>query len=375
MDSKQIKDLINASSIAEELKQIGYKVLNEERITTDECLTLYKDAELPFLGMLANFIRFKKNGDYVYFNKNIHIEPTNVCIHNCTFCSYARKKGEEGEWIYSIEDMVQQVVNQPKDGITEVHIVGGVHPDRGLEFYEELLVEIKKVAPELHIKAFTAIEIEYMAVKSKLSFEETLTRLQKAGLGSMPGGGAEIFDEEIRAKVCSSKTLSKDWIALHSIAHSIGMPTNATILYGHIETYEHRIDHMNRLREAQDKDGKFQAFIPLKYKKANNPLGLKKEVSWNEDLRNFAVARIFLDNFQHIKSYWPMLGKELSQISLEYGVNDFDGTINDSTKIYSMAGAEDQSPSMTTEQMVKMIKQAKRIPTERNSTYKKLATY
>jgi len=375
MNSQEIKDLIKLSNIDTKLKEIGFKALDGQRITTSECETLYNEADLGFLGMIANYIRFKKNGDYVYFNKNIHIEPTNICIHDCTFCSYARKKGQEGGWLFTINEMLEQVLAQPEDSITEVHIVGGVHPDRGLEFYEELLQTIKKARPKIHIKGFTAIEVEYMATKARLPFDQTLLRLQKAGLDSMPGGGAEIFDEETRAKVCGTKTGSENWLSMHAAAHSIGMPTNATILYGHVETYAHRVDHMNRLREAQDANGKFQAFIPLKYKKANNLLGLEHETTWVEDLRNFAISRIFLDNFQHIKAYWPMLGRDLSQISLEYGVNDFDGTINDTTKIYSMAGAEDQSPSMTQNEMITLIKQAKRIPTERSSTYDKLAVY
>jgi len=268
-----------------------------------------------------------------------------------------------------IQEMCDVILSIPENAITEVHIVGGVHPERGLDFYCELLESIKKIRPSLHIKAFTAIEIEFMAIKSRLSFHKTLAKLIHAGLNSMPGGGAEIFDEALRAKICPSKTKSSEWLSIHKSAHELGIKTNATILYGHLESYEQRIDHMNRLRDLQDKTSGFQAFIPLKYKKENNILGLKKEVSWIEDLRNFAIARIFLDNFPHIKAYWPMLGKDLAQLSLEFGVNDFDGTINDSTKIYSMAGAEDTSPSMTQEQMVQLIQDARRVAVERDSVY------
>ena len=374
MNESVIHDLLTCVS-NKKLLDVASKVLNFQRISIEDCEALYRDADLPFLGVLANFMRIHKNKDYVYFNKNVHIEPTNICIHDCVFCSYARKKGDADAWELDIQNMCNVVLSIPEHEITEVHIVGGVHPERGLDFYCELLEAIKKIRPSLHIKAFTAIEIEFMANKSKLSFNKTLEKLINAGLNSMPGGGAEIFDEELRAKICPSKTKSPEWLEIHKTAHELGIKTNATILYGHLETYEQRVNHMNRLRDLQDKTLGFQAFIPLKYKKENNVLGLQKEVSWIEDLRNFAIARIFLDNFPHIKAYWPMLGKDLAQLSLEFGVNDFDGTINDSTKIYSMAGAEDTSPSMTQEQMVTLIQEAGRVAVERDSVYNSVQVF
>ncbi|MCK9562352.1 MAG: aminofutalosine synthase MqnE [Bacteroidales bacterium] len=375
MNSSEIETLLFSPSTHNTLQNIAKKIIDFQRISTDDCNILYQEADISFLGVLANYICTHKHNNHVYFNKNIHIEPTNICIHDCVFCSYARKKGESQTWEMTIQQMCDKILSIPEDAITEVHIVGGVHPDRGLDFYCDLLQAIKKIRPTLHIKAFTAIEIEYMAIKSKLSLQETLTQLQAAGLDSMPGGGAEIFDEDLRAQICPSKTKSAEWLKIHEIAHSIDIKTNATILYGHLESYEHRIDHMNRLRKLQDKTSGFQAFIPLKYKKENNILHVNVEVSWIEDLRNFAIARIFLDNIPHIKAYWPMLGKDLAQLSLEFGVNDFDGTINDSTKIYSMAGAEDTNPSMTQEQMVQLIRDARKIPVERDSIYTKMHVF
>ncbi len=356
-----------------DIETIVKKVLKGKRISVKEGIELYKKADLPVLGYLANKIREDKNGDNVYFNRNLHIEPTNRCVYACKFCSYYRKKGEEG-WEFSREDMLQQVKDMG-DKITEVHIVGGVHPKWDVHFYGELFQEIKKIRPDVHIKAFTAVEISYISKRAKMTVEEGLKALKEYGLDSIPGGGAEIFDEEIREKVCPQKDTGEEWLYLHETAHKLDIPTNATILYGHIETIEHRIDHFNRLRELQDRTGGFNVFIPLKYKMANNELSYLGEVSVVDDIKLYAMARIFLDNFNHIKAYWPMIGKDISQLLLSFGVDDFDGTINDSTKIYSLAGAEDQEPSMSTDDMVEMIKAVGRKPIERDSVYNILKEY
>lgn len=356
-----------------EIEGIVNKVLKGERISVEEGVELYKKADLSILGYLANNIREKKNGDKVYFNRNLHIEPTNQCVYACKFCSYYRKKGEEG-WEFSREDMIKQVQDMG-DQITEVHIVGGVHPKWDLHYYGELFQDIKKIRPDVHIKAFTAVEISYISKRSKMTIEEGLKALKQYGLDSIPGGGAEIFDEVIRQKVCPQKDTGEEWLYLHETAHKLGIPTNATILYGHIENIEHRIDHFKRLRELQDRTGGFNVFIPLKYKMANNELSYLGEVSVVEDIKLYAMARIFLDNFNHIKAYWPMIGKDISQLLLSFGVDDFDGTINDSTKIYSLAGAEDQEPTMSTEEMVDMIKAVGRKPVERDSIYNILKEY
>ncbi|MFO7868778.1 MAG: aminofutalosine synthase MqnE [Bacteroidales bacterium] len=356
-------------------QKIFDKIFSGTRISFDDCVLLYKFASLSSLGVAAEIMRTKKNDSRVFFNKNIHIEPTNICIHNCSFCSYSRKKNQAGSWELSIDEMVHDTKNRVNDSITEFHIVGGVHPDRSLSFYVDLLRRLKREFPTIHIKAFTAVEIDFMAKSSQLSFEQTLSELKSVGLDSMPGGGAEIFDESVRHSMCPSKTSSENWLAIHHTAHDLGIPTTATMLYGHVETYEQRVDHMMRVRDLQDKTNGFQAFIPLKYKKENNDLSVLQEGSWIEDLRNYAISRIFLDNFSHIKAYWPMIGKDLSQISLAFGVDDFDGTINDSTKIYSMAGAEDKNPSMSQDDMVELIKQVQKTPVERDSLYNIIHTF
>ena len=260
-------------------------------------------------------------------------------------------------------------------GVTEVHIVGGVHPKRGVEYYGEMIERIKKIIPDIHVKAFTAVELFVMCARSRMSIEEGLNYLREKGLDSLPGGGAEIFAEEIRKQICDTKASTKLWLTIHETAHKLGIPSNATILYGHIENYEHRVHHMRLLRELQDRTNGFNCFIPLKYRDDNNELSHIGEVPVIEDLKNYAVSRIYLDNIPHLKAYWPMIGKETAQISLAFGVDDLDGTIDDTTKIYSMAGAEEQNPSMSTEEIVDLIKNAGYTPVERNSIYEEIKVY
>jgi len=363
-------------NLSKELLDIQEKVYNDERITDEEGLLLFQKGSLPFLGSLANYIREKKHGDITYFNRNFHIEPTNVCIFTCNFCSYSRLYAhrEEG-WELSAEQMLHIVKKYDGQPVTEVHIVGGVHPKMNLEFFAEVLRQIKKHRPLLHIKGFTAVELDYMFRKAKMTNEEGLTYLKNAGLDSLPGGGAEIFDEQIREKICADKVNSEGWLKIHETAHKLGMHTNATMLYGHIENYSHRIDHMNRLRNLQDKTGGFNTFIPLKFRNKDNDMSNVTESSIVEDMKMYAVARIYMDNFPHLKAYWPMLGRQNAQLSLSFGVNDIDGTIDDTTKIYSMAGAEEQNPSMTTEELVALIKQVKRRPVERGTLYNVIKDY
>jgi len=281
---------------------------------------------------------------------------------------------KEKAWEYTEEQMLEILNNAPKD-ITEVHIVGGVHPKMGLNFFVNLIKEIKKIRPKVHIKAFTAVELEYICRKAKVSYKEGLQILKNAGQGSLPGGGAEIFDEEIREEICEDKCTTTEWFEIHEAAHSIGMPSNATMLYGHIEKEDHVIDHMSRLRNLQDKTGGFNTFIPLKFRNKNNQMSHIEEASTIKDARIYAIARIYLDNFKHIKAYWPMIGKESAQTLLSFGVNDIDGTIDDTTKIYSMAGAEDKNPRMTTEEIIKLIKDVGRTPIERNTLYEVVKSY
>ncbi len=372
--SPQIQALLNAD-ITAELKNIAHKVLTSQRITPEEGLYLYENGELGFLGTLANFVRENRHGNKVFFNRNFHIEPTNVCIYSCKFCSYVRKINQPGAWEYSLEEILDKVKAYDGQAVTEVHIVGGVHPKRDLHYYGTMLAEIKKLRPDLHIKAFTAVELEFMIKKSKYTLAEGLRKLKEYGLDSIPGGGAEIFHPDIRSKICDEKSSTNMWLEIHETAHNEGIPSNATMLYGHIETYEHRIDHLERLRQLQDRTGGFNTFIPLKYRSANNTMTEIGEVSAIEDLRNYAVSRIYLDNFAHLKAYWVGIGKQIAQLSLAYGVDDIDGTIDDSTKIYSMAGAEDTNPHMSTETLVQLIKQVGRVAVERDTVYNTVKIY
>ncbi len=364
-----IDTLIN-HTVDIDLKNIAIKVKQQQRITDQEGIKLFEKGSLAFVGFLANYIREGKHGNTTYFNRNFHIEPTNVCVFSCKFCSYSRlyANKEEG-WELSIDQMLDIVKSYDGKPITEVHIVGGVHPKMNMDYFIELMQKIKAHRPSLHVKAFTAVELDYMFRKAKLTAEEGMVRLHAAGLDSLPGGGAEIFAPEIRQQIAPDKVDGTGWLRIHEIAHNLGMHTNATMLYGNIEKYEHRIDHMRRLRELQDKTGGFNTFIPLKFRNHDNEMSNIPESTITEDMRLYAIARIYLDNFPHLKAYWPMLGRENAQLSLSFGVNDIDGTIDDSTKIYSMAGSEEQNPAMSTEELVTLIKQVKRKPIERDTLY------
>jgi len=355
-----------------EIKEITEKIVDNFRITPDDGLILYKKAELPLLGILAGIVRRKHNANFVYFNRNFHIEPTNKCVYNCSFCSYHKPASDPESWEYSIDQMLDIVKRFDNKEVTEVHIVGGVHPEHDLHYYGSLIKKIKQYRPTLHVKAFSAIELDYMISRSGHTIEKGLQILKDCGLDSIPGGGAEIFDEELRKQNCDAKSSSDVWLNIHETAHHLGIPSNATILYGHIEAYSHRIDHMERLRKLQDKTGGFNAFIPLKYKKRNNSMSYLGEVNILEDLRNYAVSRIYLDNFPHIKAYWPMAGKDVAQLSLSFGADDMDGTIDDTTKIYSMAGSKEENPAMTTEEICKLIREAGYTPVERDTLYNKI---
>lgn len=376
ISSNSIHTLLNSKNISDTLKTISEKVYNSERISFDDAVYLYENADLSSLGILANYIREKKHGDFTYFNRNFHIEPTNICVFTCKFCSYSRllKQADEG-WVLSKEEMLDIIKSYENKPVTEVHIVGGVHPKLTLEFFCDLFKSIKALRPDLHIKAFTAVEYEYMFRKAKVSVEEGLKIMMEAGLDSIPGGGAEIFDETLRAEICGDKATTAQWLEIHETAHKLGLMSNCTMLYGHIESYTHRVDHMNRLRELQDRTKGFNTFIPLKFRNQDNEMSNVPETSVIEDLKNYAVARIFLDNIDHIKAYWPMIGRSTAQLSLAFGVDDIDGTIDDTTKIYSMAGSEEQNPKLTTRQLVDLIKQVGRHPIERDTLYGVIKDY
>ncbi|MBB5636983.1 aminodeoxyfutalosine synthase [Pedobacter cryoconitis] len=368
--------ILDNADLSQELRGIALKVQQKERITFDEGVYLYEHAELGFLGVLANYIREQKHGDKTYFNRNFHIEPTNVCIYTCNFCSYSRLiKNKEDGWEMSVDGMMDILKKYDNEPVTEVHVTGGVVPKQNLEFYAEFFKRVKAHRPELHIKALTPVECYYIFKKAKLSHYDGLKYFKEAGLDSMPGGGAEIFHPEVREKIANDKCTAEQWLDIHEQAHKLGLKTNATMLYGHIEEFKHRVDHMERLRQLQDKTGGFQAFIPLKFRNQNNQMEHVPEVSVIEDLRNYAIARIYLDNFDHIKAYWAMISRQTAQLSLNFGVDDIDGTLDDTTKIYSMAGAEEQTPGMSTRELANLIKQVNRKPIERDTFYNVVTDY
>ena len=344
---------------------INRKIIEGQRLSADEGLALYQSRDLGWLGALACHVKQQKSGNEVYYNKNFHIEPTNICLYHCHFCSYSCHS-----WELRMDEVVNMAKRYEKTDVTEVHIVGGVHPDRDVHYYAEMLQAIRTVLPKVHIKAFSAVELDYMFAKANVTDSEGFEILKQAGLQSIPGGGAEIFDETIRKKICPEKTGSQRWIDIHRAAHRTGILSNATMLYGHVEQYAHRIDHLMRLRDLQDETHGFNAFIPLKFRMANNTMSYLGEVTAVDDMKNYAVSRIFLDNIPHIKAYWPMIGKDMAQMALAFGADDIDGTIDDTTKIYSMAGATDQKPVMTTNELKGLIHAAGYQPVERDSLYR-----
>jgi aminodeoxyfutalosine synthase len=369
MNKAQIQVVVDAQADPI-LKSIGQKIIQNERISFEDGVVLFEKSSLPYVGALANWKRNKLHGDITYFNRNFHIEPTNVCVFSCKFCSYSKLYAHKEEgWELTIDQMMDIVRSYDGKPVTEVHIVGGVHPKLTLAFFLDLMRAIKAHRPELHIKAFTPVELDYMFRKAKVSIQEGMRLAHEAGLDSLPGGGAEIFHPDVRTIICDDKVDANGWLEIHQTAHELGMHSNATLLYGHIEKYEHRVDHMERLRQLQDQTKGFNTFIPLKFRNKDNEMHDVPESTMLEDLKMYAISRLYLDNFPHIKAYWPMLGRQVAQLTLSYGVNDIDGTIDDTTKIYSMAGSEEQNPAMTTLELVRLIKQAKRTPIERGTLY------
>lgn len=355
-----------------QIADIIEKCRRAERVTADEALTLWQQAPLWQLAELAVAAKRRVSGDKVYYNRNFHLEPTNVCLFECKFCSYRRRAGEEGAWDYSMDEVMDIVRSRKDSGATEIHIVGGVHPTNDLYYYAEMIRRIKQIMPDVAIKAFTAVELNYMIRQAGLTLEQGLTLLKEAGMESIPGGGAEIFAPEIRTKICPQKGSAEEWLALHRTAHGLGIDSNATMLYGHIEEIEHRIDHLMRLRELQDTTGGINAFIPLKFRSANNSMSALGETSVIDDLRTLAMSRLILDNVPHIKAYWVMYGKETTELALAFGADDIDGTIDDSTKIYSMAGAADVRPTMSVEDIKRICSAAGFTAVERDTHYNEI---
>ncbi len=357
-----------------QLQSILNKIENKERLNTQDGLYLFESVSLSTLGQIADKIRRQKHGNNTFYNKNFHIEPTNVCVFSCKFCSYSRLyKNREDGWELSVDEMINIAKGYPAEKATEVHIVGGVHPKMDLDFFAEVIAGIREACPHLHIKGFTAVELDYMFRKAKLTIKEGMSKLKKAGLQSMPGGGAEIFAPEIRNKICADKCDGDTWLSIHREAHNQGLATNCTMLYGHYENYTHRLYHMNQLRDLQDETGGFNCFIPLKFRNVDNEMSHLPESTIIEDLKMYAVARIYMDNIDHLKAYWPMLGRETAQLLQSFGVDDLDGTIDDSTKIYSLAGSEEQFPSLSTEELMQLITEVGFEPVERDTLYNTLS--
>jgi aminodeoxyfutalosine synthase len=350
--------------------KIRSKILSGKRLTEADALKLFETDDIFLLGSLASKIAKKKNGNKAYFVRNRHINPTNICVNRCRFCAFSRSKGQDGAYELTIEKIIKKLrVTHHSSRVTEIHIVGGLHPDWPFTYYLDLVSAIKKNFPKVHIKAFTAVEIDYFSKISDLTLGETLQCLKKSGLGSMPGGGAEIFSPEIRNRLCPEKISGDRWLEVMETAHRVGLRTNATMLYGHIESYEDRIDHLRELRKLQDRTGGFQAFIPLAYHPKNTEMR-GSYTSGIDDLKTIAVSRLYLDNFQHIKAYWVMLGEKISQLALMFGADDIDGTIIEE-KITHSAGAL-TGEQMTAEQLSELIRKAGRVPVERDSFYRKV---
>lgn len=367
--NNEMKELI-LENAGHDLKPIAETVIDGKRINADEALQLYQKADLSLMAVLASIIKNAKSGDTVFFNRNFHIEPTNICVYNCRFCSYHKPAGDPESWELSEEEILDIVRRYEGIPVTEVHITGGVHPSGDIFYYGRILAAIRRLRPDISIKAFSAVELDYMIRKTGMTYSEGLKVLKDYGLDSIPGGGAEIFDETLRSKICREKIDADTYLAIHEAAHNLGITSNATMLYGHAETPAQRIDHLQRLRELQDRTGGFNAFIPLKFRSGNNRMHDLGEVPVTEDMRNYALSRIFLDNFDHIKAYWPAIGRNAALMSLAFGADDLDGTIDDTTKIYSMAGAEDSNPAISTAALVTMIRSAGYRPVERDTMYR-----
>jgi aminodeoxyfutalosine synthase len=354
---------------SKEVEKIVNTIISKKRISIEEVKVIYKTLSLSEIGVIADYLKQKQTGKQVTFVQNIHIEPTNVCVFNCKFCSFSTTESNKG-WSYSIEEILK-TVTKLNSNISEIHIVGGSNPKYNLTFYTRLIKQIKSIKPNIYIKAFTASEISYLSQLESISTYDTLNILKDAGINGITGGGAEILNDEIRKEICPHKINSQQWLEIHQQAHLIGLTSTCTMLYGHIETIDNRLEHLEALRNLQDKTQGFQAFIPLKFKHFNNELSYLKETNSIDDLKVFAISRIFLDNIKHIKAYWPAYGKDIAQMALRFGADDIDGTISDSTKIYSKAGADEQTPQMSIPEIIKLIEEVGYKAVERDALFNK----
>lgn len=356
--------------ITPEIRNISAKVLSGVRISSEDGLALYQKAPLGLLSFLADTINYQKNAGRVFYNQSLHVELTNICYYKCSFCSVYKKNEDEDSWDLTLKELADILQQNQNRAITEVVVSGACHPNHSLDHYIDVVKVIKKNLPKTHIKAFSATDLNYVAKKARMTWQQVLQKLRIAGLDSLTGGGAEIFAPEVREKLGPEKLSGIEWIQIHKLAHTLGIQTNASMLYGHIESYKHRIDHLNELRQLQDKTKGFLSFIPLKYKKTNSNLASLGEVPLVDDLRNFAVVRIFLDNIDHQVLYWPMIGKEATQLSFSYGISDLSGIAENPSRIYQKSKEGKKFTPMTVAETSAFIKACGRIPTERNSFYK-----
>jgi len=350
------------------LKPIADKVLGGQRLGMDEAIRLYRSPDLLAVGWLANHVREKKHGNVTYYNVNRHINPTNVCVAHCQLCAFGRDPHARGAYTFALEEIYARAEQGVREGATEFHIVGGLHPDLPFDYFLELIRGLRQRCPGVHLKAFTMVEVGYFARIAKLSVRDTLLKLKEAGVDSLPGGGAEIFHPRVRKIICDHKVSGLMWLSIARQAHEIGLRSNATMLYGHVETEEERVDHLIKLRELQDQTGGFVAFIPLAFHPENTGLRHIPKPTGYADLRNVAVARLVLDNFEHIKAYWIMLTPSIAQIALSFGANDLDGTVVEE-KIYHDAGAKTSEFTPRTE-LERLIRAAGRVPVERDTLYR-----
>ena len=361
---------IDPASFPAELAEVAARVRAGERLGEAETLTCLTTPHVLHLGRLADAVRRELHGDRVFFNVNRHINPTNICVYtyNCKFCSFAALKDEPHAWQMTLDEVWQNAADQGGNDVTEFHIVGGLHPDLDLAWYERMLAGLRERFPSAHLKAFTAIEIGWFARREKIPIREVLERLTAAGLGSLPGGGAEIFHPEVREVICDGKLDADEWIEVHRVAHGMGLKSNCTMLYGHVESPAHKVDHLLRLRALQDETGGFNAFIPLAYHPENNYLGLRWHTTGLDDLRHIATARLVLDNIPHVKAYWVMVTPKLAQVALSFGADDLDGTVVEET-IYHMAGA-DTAQMLPRAELVRVVREAGFVPVERDTLYR-----
>ncbi len=350
------------------------KVLNGERLSFEDGLKLFESSDILTIGSLANYITEKKNGKYAYFVINRQLNPTNVCVLDCKFCAFATiDKNDPKAYEMNYEEIINKVSYAVKEGASEVHIVGGLHPDWSFEDYLNIVSIIKRNFPDIHIKAFTAVEIDYFSKLSGLDYEEVLQKLKEVGLGSLPGGGAEIFSPEVRRIIAPKKIGWKKYLEIHKTAHRLGLHSTTTMLYGHVESYKDRVDHILKIRDAQDETGGFTCFIPLAYQPENNDLNIGKHTSGIDDLKTIAISRLLLDNIPHIKAYWVMIGEKIAQVALNFGADDIDGTVMEE-KIAHFAGAKSPTQQQK-EKLIRLIKEAGKIPVERDTLYNPIRIY